>query len=192
MWTRLEGTDLWEVARVAHETPVGRKFHVFEHPLRLYEIAEMLNVPYDVVLDKAILLHDAVYEGKPDDVRRSADLLLTHDPSAQRSADLIMTTETHAPSSDNRLVLLDLHDLGDVDRALRNRDLIREEFMALKGISAEAYDAGSTAFMQELRDRIVEGVQSARVHRDDLDAFSRILRGMAEVFPKPQASDFSM
>lgn len=182
MWTRLEGTELWEAARDAHANPIGRRYHVFAHPMRLYAIAEALGIPYDEDLDKAILFHDAVYRGLPDDVQKSAELLLSLDPTATKAAQLIMTTLTHAPSADNRLVLLDLHDLGDPPLWRQNRVLMAEEFENLKGISREEFTTGSAVFMMDLKRRIIDGVGNSDVHRDDLERFMRIVQGINEVF----------
>lgn len=180
MWSRLEDTELWDLARSAYETPDGRLYHVFDHPLRLYELAETLNMPYNEDLDLAILLHDVIYNGKPDDVRKSADFLLKHRPDAVKAADLIMSTETHEPCADNRLIILDLYDISDPTLRNKNRELIADELSNLKGTSRDAFYAGNNEFMSDLRNRIIEGVGSTNVSRDDIEHFSVIVKGIRD------------
>lgn len=189
MWTRLAGTHLWDVAEAAHASPDGRHYHVFAHPLRLYEIAAELDLPYCADLDRAILFHDAIYRGREDDVEESARLLLAQDPTATKAAWLVRTTQDHTPCRDNRLILLDLHDLGDLEISLENRELLIAEFEALKGVSREDFLAGNAGFMRNMVARIVEGVRSPEVHRDDLPRFGRIVQGIRALLAQVPEAD---
>lgn len=172
-WTRLAGSPEWNRAESLYASPDGRFYHGFHHVLRLYEVAAETGVPYDADLDYGILYHDAIYEGDEDDVRRSAEALLSVRPGAAGAVSLIMTTETHAPTSDNRLVLLDLHDLTIPDLAAKNRELLAAECLALKGVGRDEFDRGSRAFLCGLRRRISAGIGVA--NQSDADAFRRII-----------------
>lgn len=189
MWSRLQGTAIWDKAEAAYASPAGRHYHNIGHVLRLYEIAERSGLRYDRALDLAILAHDAVYDDEPEKERRSADWLLENadedeDLGVLASAErLVMSTADHAPSADNRLVLLDLHDLGDPGLSLANRELVAQEFGALMGVSREQFLPGNAKFMLGMADRIEAGLSRAPVA--DEAAFSRIVSGIRGTFEDP-------
>ncbi|MFC0339569.1 hypothetical protein [Paracoccus niistensis] len=180
-WTHLEGTEIWNAARAAHAEPKGRHYHNFDHVERLYEIAAEQRVPYDLALDLAILIHDVIYDDQPDKERRSADWMLGFAPvppdaAWQRAADLILSTIHHGPGGDDRLELLDLHDFGDLERGLRNRERLAREFEELAGVKRESFLAGNTAFMAKMADRIEEELDLAP--EETRDDWARIAFGI--------------
>lgn len=187
MWTKLKDTELWKRAETAYAAPEGRHYHNMGHVMRLYEVAEETAVPYDRALDLAILAHDAIYDEKPQKERRSADWLLENagaeeDPGVIAAAEhLVMTTAHHIPGEDNRLILLDLHDLGDREVSLRNRELLVAEFLALMGVGRQAFLAGNSAFMTGMADGLENGLSQV-ADPDERAAFSRIISGIRDVF----------
>ena len=165
MWSRLEGSLIWEEARAAYAVPGGRLYHDFGHVLRLYEIAAEKGLAHDPALDLAILAHDVIYDRLPLKERRSADWLLERAPASLHedwvsAADMIMTTERHSPGDDDRLALLDLHDLGDLQVSIDNREKLAAEAEALCGTSREAFGSGNAAFMRGMAERIEAGLDA--------------------------------
>ncbi len=190
MWSRLQGTDLWKQAEVAHASPAGRLYHGFPHPMRLYEIAEMLGIPYDPDLDKGILTHDVIYDNLPHKELRSAAWLLERDPGAKKAVSLIHSTIHHDPGEDNRLILLDLYDIGDAERALKNRDLIAGEYENLYGLPREDFLAGNATFMLGLAARLNRGFALGNVKRHEAPAFQRIVDGIDALY-RPSSAQIS-
>lgn len=155
MWSRLEGTPIWNKARATYADPAGRHYHNFDHVLRLYEIAAEKGLTYSLALDLAILTHDVIWDEHPDKERRSADWLLANAegvrPEVLRHAvDLVMSTTRHQPGGDDRLVLLDIHDLQDLDLSIVNRELLMREAAEITGTSREKYLAGNAAFFAKM------------------------------------------
>lgn len=111
-WTRLENTELWKAARRQYQAN-GNIYHSFAHPMDLYWHADTLGLPYDPVLDRAILAHDVILDGNPEPEARSADWLEAQTgQKLPKERALIMTTADHRPNSlDSRLALLDFMDL---------------------------------------------------------------------------------
>ena len=180
-WTRREGTEIWNAARAVHAEPSGRHYHNFDHVERLYEIAAEQDFTYDPALDLAILTHDVIYDDQPHKERRSADWMLGFAPVPpnaiwQTAADLILSTINHRPGGDDRLALLDLHDFGDLERGLHNRELLAREFEELAGIEPESFLAANTAFMAKMADRIEAELDLAQ--EETRDDWARIASGI--------------
>lgn len=192
MWSRLQGTPIWAKAEAAYAAPDGRHYHNMGHVLRLYEVAEQAGVRYDRALDLAILAHDAVYDDKPEKERRSADWLLENADAEEHlgvlaaAERLVMSTADHAPGADNRLVLLDLHDLGDRVVSLENRELVAAEFGALMGVGREDFLPGNARYMLGMAARIEDGL--SRAPAADEAAFRRIVSGIRSTFEHPDAA----
>lgn len=192
MWSKLEGTEIWKRAEAAYGEPEGRFYHSMDHVRRLYEIAEETGLVYTPVLDLAILAHDVIYDAQPRKEQRSANWLIAQNPKEftrteiLAGAALINTTIYHYPCLDNRLILLDLHDLGDPDIALVNRDLIAREADALYGVGREEFLTSNSAFMNGLARRIERGLWC--VPEKDEIAFRRIVNGIHAVFGDPGPS----
>lgn len=71
-WTELKESPLWIAAVAAHAAPAGRHYHNMSHVRRLYlHAAITFDFPYCPDLDRAILAHDAIVDGKPGAERRS-------------------------------------------------------------------------------------------------------------------------
>lgn len=186
-WTRLQDTQIWADAEVAYSQPNGRHYHNMGHVLRLYDVAEETVVPYDRALDLAILGHDVIYDDKPQKELRSAEWLMSYTGPEdyvdfETAYDLIMSTADHTPCEDNRLILLDLHDLGDHDISIKNRELVASEFQALNGITREQFLDGNTKFMLGLADRIDMAYLDPKDHEADIEAFHRISSGIRATF----------
>lgn len=186
MWSRLVGTRIWGLAEEAYAEPAGRSYHTMRHVMRLYELADEAGMPYERALDLAILSHDVIYDSLPEKERRSAEWLLRNsdpgeDPDLLNEAvRLVMSTADHTPGRDNRLILLDLHDLGDEALTMANRELLADEFLALNGVGREDFVRGNAAFMMGMADRIDSGIEDA--HEPDREAFRRITGGVRSFF----------
>lgn len=180
-WTRLEGTKLWDKAKQEYGKDPRRTFHKFSHVLRLYHhAAHTYSLPYDPVLDKAILAHNVVYDAKPNKALRSADWLSLHDPRPSDDAWIhVMRTAIHTPGVDNRIVLLDLADLGDPDRIRSDRDLLCKEVCAITGCSETSFARSNMAFLTRLQHNISESdLWSHRPSIWEKNAFLKIQDGI--------------
>lgn len=191
MWSNLVGTNVWNEARAAYQSPAGRHYHNFDHVLRLYEIADDKQLPHDPALDLAILAHDVIYDDAPDKELRSAEWLLDRSnllgpDIAGKAADLVMTTARHKPGADDRLVLLDLHDFRDLERSLENRELLVCEFRDLVGVERDGFIAGNTKFLKAMAADIERGLdQALKADRDDWQAIVAGIKALLSHEPQP-------
>lgn len=180
-WTRLEGTDLWNKARHAYDADPRRIFHGFSHVSRLYHhAAYTYDLPYDPDLDKAILAHDVIYDDKPNKELRSAEWLSMNDPHLSDEAWLhIMRTARHAPGDENRMVLLDLADLGSPDLIESDRERLRVEYRALTGKSDLAFAKDNLAFLTRLQNDFADhAIALHRLPAWEREAFRKIRSGI--------------
>lgn len=178
-WTRLEDTPLWTSARLAHDIPAGRHYHGFHHPLAMYAHAEnTFGIGHDPALDKAILLHDVIVDGKLVPERRSVEWAFSRGVIDEAVHDMIMRTVDHAPGRDNRLVLLDLADFTVDDLRRRNTELLMKEAADLSGTTPEEFLEGCHAYLSALHDRIRSGVGNVP-DWSDAAAFDAVSEGIA-------------
>lgn len=151
------------------DTPVGSyvsnlmaneslHYHNFKHVMRLYEIAEQLNIAYDINLDMAILWHDAVYDNQDDKELRSAVLMRDtardypewfEGVNVNTVFSLIMNTYGHIFNSNINptMIILDLYDLTIPERRKANFENIVKESIALYGITEEDICKNTVDFM---------------------------------------------
>lgn len=180
-WTRLEGTKLWSLAEQAYASPAGRAYHNMDHVRSMYgHAAGALGLPYCANLDLAVLLHDVVIDGRPDAELRSIAWAIEHGVSNPWVHELIAGTVKHAPGADNRLILLDLAGLMDVEVSRVNTRLLRKEAFALNGTSPEKFTLGTTAYLTGLLDRISLGLDDVS-DAEDRRTFLLILDGISNV-----------
>ena len=180
-WTRLEGSDLWASAAGSYRAN-GHAYHdLGGHIRRVYGHAERFGIPYDLSLDRAILAHDVILEGKGRDEELSAAWLDRRleraDPLALQ---LIMTTVDHKPSHpDARLALLDLADFIDPGQSRINSRLLRDEARLNRGqdFDEEAWVRGTTGYLMGLNGRIQEDLKT--LEGDDLYRWTRVSHGIA-------------
>lgn len=159
-WTKLENTSIFEKAKKKYFSDPRRKYHNWDHILRLYYHAEStLYLDYDFHLDLAILCHDIVYDECPDKELRSIEwmkenfrLQLDHDPVS----DHITKTIDHNITHDNRMVLLDLLDLAFPMRREINKKLILEESKLLYGITDKEFSENNLKFFEKMKDNYSE------------------------------------
>lgn len=159
-WTRLEGSPLWTAAAMQYARN-GHAYHNMDHVRRIYGHAERMGLIYDLRLDRAILGHDVILDGKPDPELRSADWLDAHldapDPGARK---LILTTIHHdARSPDRRMAFLDLADFIDLGQTRVNSRLLRDEAARAALLRGESFDqkawvGGTLGYLQGLQGRI--------------------------------------
>lgn len=152
LWTQLHDTPLWTAAKAQYDSNPLRFFHDFSHVGRLYHHAAVTyGFAYDLDLDKAILAHDVIYDDAPEKELRSADWLMLHDPDPSEAAYAhIMRTARHQVGTDNRILLLDLADLGDMSRVASDRDRLEAETCALTGCSRQDFARGNSSFLESL------------------------------------------
>lgn len=162
-WTRLENSPLWGDACAAHDIPIGRHYHNMSHVRRLYHHAEVtFALPYCPDLDHAILAHDVVYDGRPDEVARSVEWLEMRGALNKTREALIMSTQSHRTGDDNRLIILDLADFLYPRIALKNTDRLAREALSLKGQSRTEFLSGSEAYLQSLIVNLQSGIRLAQ------------------------------
>lgn len=158
-WTDLEDLPIWNAAREEYLRDPRRKYHNWCHVQQLYMHVEFtFRMDYDAALDYAILAHDVVYDAKPDKEIRSADWLdqWTTDENFDVIRDAkkhIMKTITHEITNDNRMILLDLADLGIRMKAVTNRELIRKESQLLYGVSYTEFADANLKFFKEMKEK---------------------------------------
>jgi len=159
-WTRLEGSPLWTAA-VAQYARNGHAYHNMDHVRRIYAHAERMGLIYDLRLDRAILGHDVILDGKPDPELRSADWLDAHlDAPDPRARKLILSTIDHDPrSNDRRMAFLDLADFTDLGQSRVNTRLLRDEAARAAALCGESFDqkawvAGTLSYLKGLQTRI--------------------------------------
>ena len=179
-WTKLQGTSLWSKAEDAYSVPAGRHYHNMGHVRRLYEHAFAFGMPYCPHLDRAILAHDVIIDGKPDEVERSAAWLSMRGDNSRTARALILSTQTHRPCADNRLILLDLSDFIYPDVSRRNTEALAMEAEAIKGEGCEAFVENSIRYLSCLSRVLSEGAPkiSCSIERN---RFARIVKGMNQV-----------
>ena len=181
IWTRLSGTALWRAAEHAHTLPAGRHYHNMEHVRRLYFHAGItFAMPWCPDLDKAILTHDVINDGRPLAEQRSVEWLTAEDALTPASERLILTTQSHLPCEDNRLILLDLADFMFPRVSQRNTALLAREAADLRGASEAAFARGTITYLECLAGRIATGMPSV-TDPDEDRAFSRICLGIETV-----------
>lgn len=161
-WTKLEDNPIWEAAKDEYTRDPRRKYHNWCHIQQLYMHVEFtFRMKYEPALDYAILAHDVVYDNKSEKEFRSADWLdrWVTDENFEIIRDAkkhIYKTITHELTSDNRMILLDLADLGIRMKCITNRELVRKEIQLLYGISYKEFDENNLKFFRELRDNFSE------------------------------------
>lgn len=186
-WTCLEGSTLWDAAADQYRAN-GHAYHNMDHVCRLYMHAADMSLPYDPVLDRAILAHDVIIDGAGDHEIRSADWLDAQleepDPAARR---LIETTITHEINPDlvrdRRLVLLDLADFKHKWQRRTNTRLLRDEADRSAAWQGEMFDQAAwvyntLSYLQGLQARITTGMQKLPEGREQ-QQWREISRGIA-------------
>lgn len=178
-WSRIQNTPLANAARnVIHDSLYDLRYHDWGHVVSMYQYLADTNEPYDDCLDWAVLLHDIVYDNKPEKELRSAimfsdmkekyagcDLNILYEGHV---AALIMNTETHSviyPSS-SAIIRADLHGLTNRVTAYLNFGKIMQESMTLYGIDEIEFAENSEKFMTALLDRVSKNVTRDPDHRD--------------------------
>jgi len=163
LWTRLEGTPLWDAAAQQYAKN-DLDYHDMSHVGRLYAHAERFRLPYDPSLDRAILAHDVILDLSGGNEARSAVWLRDQTGEEDRVATrLIMTTVDHDPQhADRRLALLDLADFLDPDRSRINTDLLRLEAARMRGdaFDERAWAENTVLYLDGLAERIEAGLES--------------------------------
>ncbi len=189
MWSKLEGSMIWNEAKASYAFPAGRHYHDFDHVLRLYDIAAERGMTHTMALDLAILAHDVIYDDQPHKEHRSAEWLIKHatyfDREVVRHAvRLILTTVRHRPGGDDRLALLDLYEFSDFQRSLANRELLVREFRELAGIDRATFLKGNVEFLHALAKDIADRLNAADPgDRADWIAVMRGIKALAEHEP---------
>jgi len=158
-WSKLLHSEMGEFVAEYMDDP-RRKYHNINHVRRLYEIANLLNIPYYSKLDLAILWHDVVYDEHPDKEIRSAELLKE---TAQEypewfegvivssANEMILNTINHKyiPQIDPWLIRLDTTDLSYTQQRYENFWLIVDEAKELYGIDFIQAAKNTIDFMEE-------------------------------------------
>ncbi|MCE6958807.1 hypothetical protein LAZ40_07060 [Cereibacter sphaeroides] len=174
-WTRLEGTDLWHVARELHAAP-GRHFHDFSRVRSLYaHAADTFALPWCASLDLAILLQDVI--AGPGHELRSVLWARGRGLTDRTTTDLILSTESCRPGRDNRLILLELADFLDPAASRRNLDLQAREADALEGMDFMDFARSRTTWLGGLYGRLRDGL-SGMTDPDSRAMFSAIAAGV--------------
>lgn len=136
-WSKLLQTPMGEYVMDRMSNP-SLTYHNCEHIKRIYNQANIWQLPYDIDLDAAVLFHDSVYDNQPSKEFRSAELVLETAKSmpewfegidVDHVVDLIMTTEKHKCDEEINFLMikLDLADLGDpVQCRINFWDILRE------------------------------------------------------------------
>jgi len=185
-WSRLIDSPIGKVAKTLHKLDSRRKYHNWNHICRNFHHAiHTFNLEYDVSLDLANMFHDLIYDDQPDKELRSMvafsgiyeAMAPNFDDNIYNSARaLIMDTITHDNvRDDDRMILLDLADLGDSNQTQVNHGLIIDEAIALYGTDGKDCARGGISFMNNLRsiakqnkitstypdywDKIISGIQ---------------------------------
>ncbi|WP_310621597.1 hypothetical protein [Flexibacterium corallicola] len=112
-------------------------YHNWQHITQMLRDADQIDLEFDPNLLFAIMYHDALYDGKPDNERRSASYAETmlgwHTPSGvsiPKVKSLIMSTVTHSLSEqeeDPRLIKLDLMAIAIPNRLKNYNQRVIEE-----------------------------------------------------------------
>lgn len=193
-WTRLEGTQLWTKAKACYDSDPRRLFHDWHHIERRYMHAELtFGLEYDAELDKAILSHDVIYDHLPYKELRSAIWLNENDPEDSLAAmSHIMATANHAPGADNRMVLIDLADLMNPARIVPDRMLVKQEIMALNGITEMQFAAGNADFFRQMHRHLGDPIL-AGLPKWEREAFVKIRAGVETIIKISEAemADFA-
>jgi hypothetical protein len=162
-WSRLIDSPIGKVAKLLHSLDHRRSYHNWTHICRNFHHAkETFNLEYDMALDLANLFHDAAYDEHPDKELRSAAaftgiysaMVSTSGFDAglvDRVLELIADTISHKNfRDDDRMILLDLADLGDPMQCQINYGLIMDESVALYGVPKLECAKGNLGFMNGL------------------------------------------
>jgi len=158
LWTRLQGTPIWESAISFYEDG-WRDYHGVSHLETLYAHAQnTFQFPYDRSLDLAILAHDVRILNDGWDERMSAhwlfELMDTPDLKAQK---LILTTIGHRPGAgDTRLALLGLANFMDEDASRADTRKLWNEARN-RGVGFETWKKGNAQYLRGLFARIENG-----------------------------------
>lgn len=184
-WTKLEDTDLWDVAREQYARN-NHAYHNFDHVFRMYEHAQALGMEHDIHLDRAILTHD-VLDDERASMRWLDEALGQSDPAAGA---MIEATMAHRPGpGDNRLILLDLADFRDDDVRRRNTELLRREAFESRGVGDQDFVARTITYLEGLENRILEGIPLVPDRREQTlwhEIRDGILATLAELRPIAQ------
>ena len=73
-WTRIQDTELAEMARDMIHKNHHLAYHNWKHVDSMYQYLSDTNEPYDECLDWAVLFHDIVYDSQPEKEYRSAKM----------------------------------------------------------------------------------------------------------------------
>lgn len=161
-WSKLASTVVGKQILHKMDSDPRLHYHNGDHVRRMYEQAKLWRLPYDVNLDASILGHDCVYDEQPNKEVRSAEYIedvYNNNTELFQSfgnfdiqvvIDMILSTTTHNvhTEGDNRLIKLDLAELGDPVRRVTNFWNIHQENKDLYDINSLAAARGSVMFLE--------------------------------------------
>jgi len=184
-WSKLIDTPIGKVAKTLHQLDKRRKYHNWDHICRnIHHAKHTFNFEYDAALDLSNLFHDIVYDEHPDKELRSMITFAgiyeamepTFDHNVYDSARaLIMDTVTHENvRNDERMILLDLADLGDPHQTKVNHGLIMDESVSLYNVDIAECARGGITYMSNL-------INTSKVNQsvsENTDYWDKIINGI--------------
>lgn len=175
-WTRIQDTELAEMARDEIHNNHFLAYHNWKHVDSMYDYLDKTNEPYDEALDWAVLFHDIVYDNQPDKEFRSADLFLKmrHEydgcnldfDDKVKVVSMIYSTTTHEVTAPfhSAIIRADLHGLANRLTAFKNFGKIMEESMILYDIDEVEFANNSETFMTALLNRVSRNISTDPEH----------------------------
>lgn len=172
-WSKIQYTELATEAYVLmNENAMnGCEYHNNYHIDQVYQYLEETEVPYDEVLDWAVMFHDVVYDDAPKKEERSAtaffemskkysgcNLEPQHIDAVQL---LIMETVNHVVTPECYLkgsaaiIRADLHALTNKVETVKNFTKIMSESMNLYGCTVDEFAERNMLFMEGLRETMM-------------------------------------
>jgi predicted metal-dependent HD superfamily phosphohydrolase len=192
-WSKIQTTalDLEAYLRMIENELKGCVYHNDTHIDSMYQYLKDTEVPYDPVLDWAVLFHDVVYDNQPEKEKRSAELFVDlsstikgcdlSDTDKQHVYDLIMTTTHHVIDFNmqgcREIIMADLHQLTNVVSTIRNYSLIMDESMNLYKIDETTFARGNINFMEGMGERMELNIENSGNKRD-IEFFLKVQRGI--------------
>ena len=161
-YTRLDTHPIFIKAVEHINSDSRRKYHNMSHVEAMYNFLEDNEFEYDEALDWAVILHDVVYDEKPNKELRSAGwvkYLEEYYPKEllNRIGNSIIATETHDYRQGEDLwpiIYADLHGFLTEHTAEENYQLVKEEYMLLYGqIDDETFIKNNAIFLIMLSQR---------------------------------------
>ena len=164
-WSQLMGTPIWQMAEAIYRSRPRLTYHNWTHIGHGYQHAKnTFGFAYDPNVDLAWLGHDIIYDELPDkelrSITRTVELYEQFGPipgvDISVVSDMIATTIDHRSTRDDRVIMMDMADLADLEQAAINHELICTESMRLYGITREVFCQNSITFMTGLKARVHE------------------------------------